>query len=341
MSESPPFAIKGVPSAAIPSAQSEVAREALKSAFGTRPIQSVELVVGGITTALVLKVQVGKRSYLLRVEGEPSPLRNPHQYESMRIAAEAGVAPKIQHLDEAARVVVMDFIEPRPLRDFPGGHGGLAHALGELLKRLQTAPTFPYLVDYPDIVGRLFAHVRRTGLFTAGLLDNHVEHLERIGQDYTSGLDRLVSSHNDAHSGNLLFDGERLWLIDWESAYRNDPTVDLAVLADSFGFSPELETILMKSWLGRAPDEAFDKRLAIVRALTRLYFAGVFLSISAASQTRPAPDADLSIPTVDAFDRNVRDGALSRPEKFHTLGKMYLASFLSGNAVPRFGAANS
>jgi aminoglycoside phosphotransferase (APT) family kinase protein len=341
MSESPLFAIKGAASADIPSAQSEVAREALKSAFGARPIQSAERVGGGITTALVLKVQVDNRNYLLRVEGEPSPLRNPHQYDSMRIAAEAGIAPKIHHLDQAARVVVMDFIEPRPLRNYPGGDDGLAHALGELLKRLQTAPTFPYLVDYPDIVGRLFAHVRRTGLFTVGLLDIHVEHLERIRQNYRLGFERLVSSHNDAHSGNLLFDGERLWLIDWESAYRNDPMVDLAIVADSFGFSPEIETILIKSSLGRAPDDAFHGRFATVRALTRLYFAGVFLSISAASQTRPAPDDDLSIPTVDAFDRSVRDGVLSRPERFHTLGKMYLASFLSGDAVPKFGAASS
>ena len=107
----------------------------------------------------------------------------------MRIAADAGIAPRIHHLDETARVVVMDFIEPRPLRDYPGGHSGLARALGELLKRLQATPIFPFFVDYPDIVARLFAHIRRTGLFAEGLLDNHVEHLERIRQSYSSGLD--------------------------------------------------------------------------------------------------------------------------------------------------------
>src|ERR1700743_1734764 len=197
MDQPPLFAIEGLASAGIPSARSEAAREALKHAFGTRPVQAVELVGGGITTALVLKIQVSDRSYLLRVEGEPSPLRNPHQYEAMRIAAEAGIAPKIHHLDAASRVVIMDFIEPRPLRDFPGGHLGLAQALGDLLKQLQTTPTFPHFVDYPDIVARLFAHVRRTGLFADGLLDRHVERLERISQSYTAGLQRLVSSHND------------------------------------------------------------------------------------------------------------------------------------------------
>jgi aminoglycoside phosphotransferase (APT) family kinase protein len=325
----------------IPSTLGDVAREALKVAFGASPIEAITPIVGGITTALTLRVQVGGRGYLLRAEGEPSPLRNPHQYESMRIAAEAGVAPKIRHMDEAARVVVMDFIEPRPLRDYPGGLRGLAQALGELLRHLQAAPVFPHFVAYPDIVGRLFAHVRRTGIFADGLLDIHVEHLERICQSYNSGLERLVSSHNDAHPGNLLFDGQRLWLIDWESAYRNDPMVDLATLIDSCAFSPELEAILVKSWRGRAPDEAFYRRLATVRALTRLYYAGVFLSASAASRTGTAPETDLSVPTLEAFKQSIRDGApkASRRETIHTLGKMYLASFLSGDTVPGFGAA--
>ena len=233
----------------------------------------------------------------------------------------------------------MDFVEQRPLHDYPGGFRGLAQALGEMLKHLQAAPVFPHFVDYPDIVARLFAHVRRTGLFAAGLLDIHVEHLERIRQSYNSGSERLVSSHNDFHPGNLLFDGQRLWLVDWESAYRNDPMVDLATLMDSFAFSPEIEDIMVKIWLGRAPDEAFYGRLATVRALTRLYYAGVFLSGSAASQTRTVPDTDLSVPTLEEFKKSVCDGALraNSPDTIHILGKMYLASFLSGDTVPGFG----
>jgi aminoglycoside phosphotransferase (APT) family kinase protein len=323
----------------IPSAQRDAARAALKAAFGATPIEATSPVAGGITTAFVLKVQVGGRGYLLRLEGEPSPLRNPHQYKSMSIASGAGIAPKIRHMDEAARVVVMDFVEQRPLHDYPGGFGGLAQALGELLKRLQAAPVFPRFVEYPDIVGRLFAHVRRTGLFATGLLDVHVEHLKRIRRSYNSGLERLVSSHNDFHPGNLLFDGHRLWLVDWESAYRNDPTVDLAILMDSFAFSPEIEDIMVKTWLGRAPDEVFYTRLATVRALTRLYYAGVFLSASAASQTRTAPDTDLSVPTLEEFKQSVRAPRANPTETIHTLGKMYLASFLSGDTVPGFGAA--
>src|SRR5712671_248859 len=132
----------------------EHARSALVGAFGRAPIDAITPVTGGASTASTFRVDTGGRRYVLRVEGPPSPLRNPHQYVSMRIAAEAGIAPPVHYIDEAARVAVTDFIEQQPLQVYPGGPRALAQALGELLGRLQAAPLFPQFVDYPDIVAR-------------------------------------------------------------------------------------------------------------------------------------------------------------------------------------------
>ena len=179
----------------------------------------------------------------------------------MRIAAEAGIAPRIHYLDETARVAVIDFIEQQPLETYPGGPRRWRKRWGVARAR-SGHPVFPAFVNYPDIVTRLFAHVRRTGLFAAGLLDAHVERLERLGKAYDAGAAKLVSSHNDPVPNNILFDGKRLWLIDWESAYRNDPLVDVAIVLDGLARSPELEGALLQAWLGRAPDEVLFARLA-------------------------------------------------------------------------------
>jgi aminoglycoside phosphotransferase (APT) family kinase protein len=204
----------------------EKVRSALVAAFGSTPIDAIARIAGGASTASTFRLDVGRRAYLLRVEGQPSPLRNPHQYVSLRIAAEAGIASEVHYIDEAARVAVIDFIEQQPLNTYPGGPHALAQALGELLSRVQATPTFPFFVNYPDIAARLLAHVRRTGLFAPGVLDPHVDRLGQLREAYDAGLASLVSSHNDPVPSNVLFDGERLWLIDWESAYRNDPLVD-------------------------------------------------------------------------------------------------------------------
>jgi aminoglycoside phosphotransferase (APT) family kinase protein len=324
----------------IPAAHRDTVRSALAAAFGRAPIDAITPIAGGASTASTFRLDAGGWRYRLRVEGEPSPLRNPHQYVSMRIAAEAGIAPEIRYIDEAARIAVIDFIEPQPLKTYPGGPRALAQALGELFSRVQATPVFPSFVNYPDIVARLFAHVRRTGLFAAGLLDAHVERLEKLREAYDMGATRLVSSHNDSIPSNILFDGERLWLIDWESAYRKDPLVDVAIVLDSFAISPELEDMLLGAWFGRAPDNALRARLELIRAFTRLYYAGVLLSASAAASWASA-DNDLSAPTLLEFRQAVRQGWLkpAAPETKHILGKMWLASFFSGVAPPGFDAA--
>jgi len=167
--------------------QRERVHSALTAAFGSTPIDAIAPISGGASSASTFRIEVGGKAYLLRVEGRPSPLRNPHQYASMRIAGEAGIAPKIHYIDETARVAVIDFIGQQPLNSYPGGPHALAQALGKLLSRVQATPAFPAFVNYPDIVARLFAHVRRTGLFgraclihTSSALSNSAKLMTRV-----------------------------------------------------------------------------------------------------------------------------------------------------------------
>ena len=165
-----------------------------------------------------------------------------------------GLRPKSCMSTRRLGIVVTDFIEQVSLEAYPGGPPALARALGELLARVQATEVFPYFVEYPDIVARLFAHVRRTGLFADGVLDQHVERLELLCGAYRASSGKPVSSHNDVVPNNILFDGRRLWLIDWESAYCNDPLVDVAIMLDGVARRPEMEEVLLGAWLGRAPD---------------------------------------------------------------------------------------
>lgn len=312
-----------------------VARTALKAAFGSAQYDAMVPLGGGASGAFPYRVTVRDRDFLVRIEGPASPLRNPHQYSSMRIAAEAGIAPRLYHVDEDARVAVMDFVAEHPLDSFPGGSLALARAAGALLRSVQATTQFPYFVDYPDIVRRLWAWVCSTGLFAPGILDPFTDHLERISEAYVWPASASVSSHNDPVPRNILFDGDRLWLIDWESAYRNDPLVDVAITLDNFAPSPALAEGLMASWLDRVPNEELRARLALVRALTRLYYAGVFLSASFAA-VGAVEDKDVAAPTLAAFQQSVSGGKIrpDTPMMKHLMGKMYLASFLTDTVPP-------
>ncbi len=317
----------------VPGAYRDTARSVIQAVLGSAAF-SVRPVTGGVSGAIVLRIASNGHCFVLRMEGPPSPLRNPHQYVSMRIAAEAGIAPRIHYLDVDARVVMMDFVEDRPLEAYPGGPPGLAQAIGAMLQKLQALPPFPSFMDYPDLVARLWAHVCNTGLLGDGHLDATSRKLNRIRDAYAVDTRSYVSSHNDFLPRNVLFDGSRLWLIDWENGYRNDPLVDLATALDNFSPSLRLEEILMQAWLGQAPNRRLRERLALVRSLTRLFYAGVLFSASASA--RPAkPDDDLSALSADDFEQAIRTGRLKpeTAETSHALGKMFLRSFLT-DAVP-------
>lgn len=326
--------------AEVPVLHREAIAQALAAAFGAHQVDAIAPMHGGASGAFAYRVALGERNCVVRLEGERSPLRNPHQYQSMLIAADAGIAPRLHHIDAAAGVAVMDFIEETPLADFPGGPGALAQAVGRLIARIQETAPFPPFLDYPEMVRRLWGWVCRTGLFADGVLTPCTDHMVRLCETYDSNPAHAVSSHNDLVPRNVLYDGVRLWLIDWESAYRNHKLVDVSTALDCFARTPEWEQSLLQAWLGSKPDDEFYARLAPIRALTRLYYAGVFLSAAFAG-LGALGDRDLDALSVPDFERQLRDGILhvGTPATKLVLGKMYLRSFLIGASPPGLDAA--
>jgi hypothetical protein len=326
----------------LPADRRETARSALAAAFGATPLTALQPVTGGASGALIYRIEIDRKPYLFRMEMRRSPFRNPHQYVCMQTAVDAGIAPPVHHLDPVEGIVIMDFMPQRPLTEYPGGPMALARGLGRLIARLQATPVFPELRDYLVILDRMLGFIRGSNMFAAGLLDAHAAGFERIRKVYPWNPSALVSSHNDPNPRNIIFDGERLWLIDWETAFRNDPLTDVAIVAENFGTTPELEDALLEGWLSRTPDRPLRARLVLMRQLTRLFYAGILLG-GFAGAPRTAPDGDLTAPTADGFRAAIAEGRLKAgsPEIIYTLGKMFLAGFLAGLAAPEFEYALS
>ena len=121
----------------IPAPHRDSVRTALAAVFGSTLIDAVVPITGGASGALPFRVQAGGRFVPLRLEGPASPLRNPHQYVSMRIAAEAEIAPRIYHIDEEARIAVTYFIQKRKLATDPGGPYAPVLTLNQFVLRMQ------------------------------------------------------------------------------------------------------------------------------------------------------------------------------------------------------------
>jgi hypothetical protein len=297
--------------------------DALAAVLGSRPIDRQARVFGGASGALRL---------LVRHEGPATPLlkRNPHRFSVMKLAAEAGVAPRVHYVDETAGLTITDFVVHNPFSDFPGGSVALARALGELVSRLQGEVQFPALVDYRELVGDMLVHLMNSGVFAEGALEPHTATLAELLSALEWSTDNLVASHNDPNPNNILFDGQRLWLIDWEAGYRNHPMVDLAIVSDTFGGPPEELEALLTPWSGRSLGGQGRDDFEAVRRLTRLYYGCFLLHAGANHDSRPIVDLQPLLPS--ELRARLADGRLQRGsrETAFEFGKIYLDAFSTG-----------
>ena len=65
----------------------------------------------------------------------------------------------------------------------------------------------------------------------------------------------LVFGHNDLLAANLIDDGRRLWLVDWDYAGWNSPLFDLGGLASNSELPPAERDWLLEAYFERPLDD--------------------------------------------------------------------------------------
>src|SRR6266568_7752429 len=100
----------------IPETKLATVEKALHKAFNTTTVESIIPLTGGRSSALVYRIMVRGKLYLLRLVMEIDQLRDPvRQYICMHIAAEAGIAPHVYYADPEDALSITDFIATTPL----------------------------------------------------------------------------------------------------------------------------------------------------------------------------------------------------------------------------------
>ncbi|MFM1960896.1 MAG: hypothetical protein RL588_2413 [Pseudomonadota bacterium] len=296
-------------------------------------------VPGGASGALAFRFGAEGRERLLRLSDPTADrMRNPDQHACLEAAARAGVAPRLSSCDPGTGVLVMDFIRSRPLSSHPGGPLGLASHLGRLIRKLQSGPRFPNAVNFGERLAGMMAVVRGASHFQDDLLAPWIQGLEDLCAAYPWGASAPVAAHCDPNPRNLLFDGERLWLVDWETACATDAMVDLAILTLETVIGPEAETALLEAWLGQAPGQGERDRLALMKPLVRLYYGLLMLVVT---PPPAAPSRDISALDPGEFAARVGDGRLpmGSPEMMTALAKITLAGFRADLEAPGLAEA--
>lgn len=265
---------------AFPESNRAAVDRALLAAFGTTELDAAVPLSGGLSGALIFRIRVGGIAYLLRIEGARDVFRDPGRwYRCMAIAAGALLAPRVRYASADDGVAIMEFIQERSLSlDYPGTRTDLLVEMGQTLRALHAAPPFPPLVDYLDGMDALIARFQDFGMLAPHASAELFDLYAQLRAAYRTPAADMVSSHNDLNPRNILYDGARLWLVDWESSFLADRYVDLATLANVFASDAAEEDVLLRTYLGAAPDVVQAARLYLMRQVNHLFYAMIFLN---------------------------------------------------------------
>ncbi len=290
----------------VPKEKRTAVARALEEAFGERDFEDIRRLTAGLSSALVFRIVMRGRPCLLRVITRTDAMADPtQQYACMRSAADRGIAPRVLYASVEDRVSITDFVEARPLC----AEGALARMPG-VLRTLHSLPPFAKAKagNYFDMVEGFIDRLAKS--LPEGLSRELFEIYSQVAQVYPRRDESdWVSCHNDLKPENVLFDGDRVWLVDWEAAFLNDRYVDLAVAANFAVNSAADEQAYLERYFGEAAGEYRLARFYLMRQVAHVFYALVFLSLAAAAGK--AVDAGQRAPDFWDFHRRMLAGEVS------------------------------
>src|ERR1039458_9811132 len=106
---------------------------------------------------------------------------------------------------------------------------------------------------------------------------------------------RVVASHNDLFKpDNILFDGHRVWLVDWKAAFLNNRYADLAVVANLVVTNDAEERVYLQEYFGQPPDQYQLARFFLMQQVAHIFYAMAFLLLGSSGRqlnlSENAPD---------------------------------------------------
>mgnify|MGYP000947247383 CR=1 FL=1 len=239
--------------------------------FWRAPVTPVPL--GGGITNVNFTVEHAGEKFVVRV-GDDIPVHQVMRFNE-RAASEAafraGISPEVVHAEPG--ILVIRFIAGRTFTAADVREPGNLPRVVELIRRVHRE--MPLEVRGPALVFWVF-HVLRDYGHT--LREGGSRHLQRLPEllqtaaqlEQDVGPVSIVYGHNDLLPANILDDGTRLWLIDWDYAGFNSPLFDLANLASNNELTADQEEEMLAAYLGRVPDARLRRSYSAMKCASLL-----------------------------------------------------------------------
>ena len=184
-------------------------------------------------------------------------------------AAALGIAPEIVYHEEG--ILVSEFIEAQTLADSDVREAAALRRLAQVLRHLHgsrdsLSGEMLYFCPF-QTVRTYVGNARELGARLPETIDSVLEDMIWLSEEISPFRPALC--HNDVLAANILDDGDRLWLVDWEYGGMGNPLFDLAGVCGNCGLEREEEVLLVAAYFGRE-DAAVAREVRILKAVSLL-----------------------------------------------------------------------
>jgi hypothetical protein len=317
----------------IPDAKQATVARALHAAFGVNEYEDIRLLSGGLSSALAFKIVVRKNPYLLKILRTEMISDPRNEFACMQTAAEASIAPRIWYANVEDRLLITDFVGAKPFPD------DMISLIVPTLRKLHSLPHFPKVVNYFDAVNGFISRFQAAKILPESATEELFSRYADVVKVYPHNDRDLVASHNDLKPQNMRYDGNRIWLVDWESAFLNDQYVDLAIVANFFVKDEAQEEIYLTAYFGEPAGEYRRSRFYLMRQAVSMFYATLLLL--EASRAGLSIDADMITPDFREFHQDLILGKMDMMKADAKLqyGMIHLREALRSMRTPRFEKA--
>ncbi|MFN2562110.1 MAG: phosphotransferase [Jatrophihabitans sp.] len=190
----------------------------------------LELLTGGLTNRNYRVITRGGAQYVARFSSVKTSLLaidREAEFHNSTIAAAAGVGPAVAEFAPDEGVLLVEWIAGRTFAPADLDDQDQLGRLADVCRRLHAAPVFASDFDMFAVQQRYLAIVRELGFRLPEDYLSFEPIVARVEQVLRGSALDSVPCHNDLLAANIMDDGERIWLIDFEYSGNNDPCFEL------------------------------------------------------------------------------------------------------------------
>lgn len=253
---------------------------------------SVTPLRGGITN-LNYRVDVEGRAYVLRIGLEGAELLGidrRREVQCMVAAGRAGVAPEVVYAQPREGLLVTRFVAGRALVPDRAVRGEVRMRIVRAMRRYHGGLPFAGRFSPSRTLERYLAAARGGRASFPRDADRLFERVSSIAAILRRNRSAPRPCHNDLWGRNLIDDGRRVHIVDWEYAGMGDLFFDLANFAIYHCPTDAADAALLSAYFGRARPASLArlKLMKIVAELREALWYMVSLRLPAGRRTSVA-----------------------------------------------------